>query len=63
MRRSPGQSDSATAALNGAGVKAALALTGHTITRMTEYQVHVSDDAGHMREAAERVVGRRQGAA
>jgi hypothetical protein len=36
---------------------------GHTTARRTEYNVHVADAAGHMREAAERAVARRRGAA
>jgi hypothetical protein len=35
----------------------------HTTARRTEYNVYVADDAGPMREAAERAVARRQGAA
>jgi integrase len=48
---------------NGVGLKTVSARMGHATTRMTEHYLHLTGDAGHMREAAERAVGRRQGAA
>ena len=48
----------AEAVKNGVDLPTASALMGHAGTGTTEHYLHVSDDDGHMREAAQRAVGR-----